>query len=120
MLGKSCMTQLSTERKRSLLTRLGTMLLACLGLYPQVRKNLEIITVADFNTACKKSKCLFVLVYGYQHSAYGVWNNKGRLELRYHQKFIYGTIEPCYVEISDAVQAACELSSNPNLNPNPI
>ena len=32
------------ERKSKLLTRMGTMLLACLGLYPQVSENLKMIS----------------------------------------------------------------------------
>ena len=51
---------------------MATMLLACLGLYPQVSENLDVIS-----HRLQMTKRLFVLVHGRQDSAYGVWFGEG-------------------------------------------
>ena len=43
----------TTERKSTPLTRIGTMLLACLGLYPQVGSDLEMITILFLESVAK-------------------------------------------------------------------
>ena len=49
----------TTERKSTPLTRIGTMLLACLGLYPQVGSDLDMITISF---SAPVAKCLYIFL----------------------------------------------------------